>query len=95
MVGQWLTVDEQRAWRAYLRAGTLLKARLNRQLQADSGLSLPEYEVLVQLSEAPGGRLRPFQLGTALHWEQGKLCPAAVHPGHCRHPRRLAGDRLV
>ena len=57
MAGQWLTADEQRAWRAYLRAGTLLRARLNRQLQADSGLSLPEYEVLVQLSEAPGGRL--------------------------------------
>ncbi|HEV3288838.1 MAG TPA: MarR family transcriptional regulator, partial [Streptosporangiaceae bacterium] len=73
MVGQWLTADEQRAWRAYLRAGALLRARLNRQLQADSGLSLPEYEVLVQLSEAPGGRLRPFQLGAALHWEQSRL----------------------
>ena len=33
--------DEQRAWRAYLRAGTLLSNRLNRQLQAQSGLSLP------------------------------------------------------
>jgi len=52
MAVQWLTADEQRAWRAYVRAGTLLTARLNRQLQADSGLSLPEYEVLVQLSEA-------------------------------------------
>jgi DNA-binding MarR family transcriptional regulator len=73
MTGQWLTADEQRAWRAYLRAGTLLTARLNRQLQADSGLSLREYEVLVQLSEAPGGRLRPFQLGQALDWEQSRL----------------------
>lgn len=73
MASQWLTPDEQRIWRAYLRAGTLLSARLNRQLQADSGLSLPEYEVLVQLSEAPDGRLRPFQLGHALHWEQSRL----------------------
>jgi DNA-binding MarR family transcriptional regulator len=73
MVSPWLTADEQRAWRAYLRAGTLLSARLNRQLQADSGLSLPEYEVLVQLSEAPDGRLRPVQLGHALHWEQSRL----------------------
>jgi DNA-binding MarR family transcriptional regulator len=73
MVSQWLTADEQRAWRAYLRAGTLLSARLNRQLQADSGLSLPEYEVLVQLSEAPDGTLRPVQLGQALHWEQSRL----------------------
>jgi DNA-binding MarR family transcriptional regulator len=73
MAVQWLTADEQRAWRAYLRASMLLKARLNRQLQADSGLSLPEYEVLVQLSEAPDGTLRPFQLGLALDWEQSRL----------------------
>jgi len=73
MAGQWLTADEQRAWRAYMRAGTLLTAQLNRQLQADSGLSLPEYEVLVQLSEAPGGELRPVQLGLALDWEQSRL----------------------
>ena len=73
MADQWLTADEQQAWRSYLRARTLLAARLNRQLQADSGLSLPEYEVLVQLSEAPDGKLRPFQLGVALDWEQSRL----------------------
>ena len=73
MAGPWLTADEQRAWRAYMRATTALTARLNRQLQAESGLSLPEYEVLVQLSEAPGGKLRPFQLGLALDWEQSRL----------------------
>jgi len=70
---RWLTTDEQRAWRAYLRAGSLLTARLNRLLQADCGLSLAEYEVLVQLSEAPRGKLRPFQLGLALDWEQSRL----------------------
>lgn len=73
MADRWLTADEQRAWRAYLRAGTMLTARLNRQLQMDCGLSLPEYEVLVRLSEAPEGRLRPFQLGLALDWEQSRL----------------------
>jgi DNA-binding MarR family transcriptional regulator len=73
MAGRWLIADEQRAWRAYMRATTMLTVRLNRQLQADSGLSLPEYEVLVQLSEAPDGRLRPFQLGLALDWEQSRL----------------------
>jgi DNA-binding MarR family transcriptional regulator len=73
MTPQWLTADEQRAWRTYLRAGTLLTAQLNRQLQADSGLSLPEYEVLVHLSEAPGSTLRPFQLSSGLGWEQSRL----------------------
>jgi len=73
MADQWLTADEQRAWRAYLRAGSLLTTRLNRLLQAECGLSLPEYEVLVQLSETPEGKLRPFQLGLALDWEQSRL----------------------
>ncbi|MFY9927543.1 MAG: MarR family winged helix-turn-helix transcriptional regulator [Streptosporangiaceae bacterium] len=71
--GPWLTADEQRTWRAYMQAGTQLRARLNRQLQADSGLSLPEYEVLVQLTEAPGGKVRPVQLGQDLNWEQSRL----------------------
>ncbi|HEV3382193.1 MAG TPA: MarR family transcriptional regulator [Trebonia sp.] len=73
MSGEWLTADEQRAWRTYLRMSSLLPARLNRQLQRDSGLSLPEYEVLVQLSEAPDQRLRPYRLCEALNWEQSRL----------------------
>src|ERR1700677_534353 len=73
MSGEWLTADEQRAWRTYLRMSTLLPAHLNRQLQRDSGLSLPEYEVLVQLSEAADQRLRPYQLCEALNWEQSRL----------------------
>jgi DNA-binding MarR family transcriptional regulator len=73
MTGHWLSADEQRAWRAYLQMERLLQVRLNQQLQAESGLSLPEYEVLVHLSEAPGGRVRPFQLVDALQWEQSRV----------------------
>jgi len=69
----WLNTDEQRVWRTYVRMSSLLPAQLNRQLQQDSGLTLPEYEVLVQLSEAPEGRLRPFQICEALTWEQSRL----------------------
>jgi DNA-binding MarR family transcriptional regulator len=73
MTGAWLSDDEQRAWRTYLRMSSLLPAALNRQLQQDCGLTLPEYEVLVQLSEAPSRRLRPFQICEALNWEQSRL----------------------
>jgi DNA-binding MarR family transcriptional regulator len=73
MTGTWLSEDEQRAWRTYLRLGSLLPAALNRQLTRDCGLTLPEYEVLVQLSEAPEQRLRPFQICDALNWEQSRL----------------------
>jgi DNA-binding MarR family transcriptional regulator len=69
----WLTDDQQRAWRAYLRMQARLTAELNRQLQADSGLSLSDYEVLVQLTDSPAGRLRPYELQKALEWEQSRL----------------------
>lgn len=73
MTGARLSDDEQRTWRTYLRMSSLLPAALNRQLQQDCGLTLPEYEVLVQLSEAPERRLRPFQICEALNWEQSRL----------------------
>ena len=73
MTGVWLSEDEQQAWRTYLRLGSLLPAALNRQLQQDCGLTLPEYEVLVALSEAAEQRLRPFQICDALNWEQSRL----------------------
>ena len=53
--------------------GSLLPAALNRQLQQDCGLTLPEYDVLVQLSETPGHRLRPYQICEGLNWEQSRL----------------------
>ncbi|MEU8054263.1 MarR family winged helix-turn-helix transcriptional regulator [Micromonospora harpali] len=70
---RWLDDDQQRAWRAYLRMQAELAARLGRQLQADSGLSFADYGVLVQLAEAPDGRLRPFALQRDLQWEQSRL----------------------
>ena len=73
MTGAWLSDDEQRAWRTYLRMSSLLPAALNRELQQESGLTLAEYEVLVQLCEAPQQRLRPFQICEALNWEQSRL----------------------
>src|SRR3984885_3365614 len=73
MQGAWLSDDEQLVWRTYLRMSSLLPAALNRELQQDSGLTLPEYEVLVQLSETPRHRLRPFQICEALNWEQSRL----------------------
>jgi DNA-binding MarR family transcriptional regulator len=73
MTAVWLSDDEQRAWRTYLQMSSLLPAALNRQLQQDCGLTLPEYEVLVQLSESPWHRLRPFQICEALNWEQSRL----------------------
>lgn len=70
---RWLDAREARAWRAYTRMRVQLQARLTRELARHSGLSDPDYAVLVHLSEAPEGRLRAFQLGEALQWEKSRL----------------------
>jgi DNA-binding MarR family transcriptional regulator len=70
---RWLDDDEQRAWRAFVRMQARLAAELNRQLQATANLSLADYEVLVQLTDAAEERLRPYELQKALDWEQSRL----------------------
>jgi DNA-binding MarR family transcriptional regulator len=70
---RWLDDAEQRAWRSFLALHREVMSRTNRQLQADSQLSGADYEVLVALSEAEGGRLRPYELVHALQWEQSRL----------------------
>src|SRR3954453_2382560 len=70
---RWLTDDEQRAWRGLIQMTSRLDARLNRELQQSSGLSLADYDVLVLLTEAADGRLRVFEIADDLHWEQSRL----------------------
>lgn len=70
---RWLDEREARAWRGYTRMRIELEAALNRHLARRSGLSHADYTVLVELSEAPTGRLRAFQLGQALRWEKSRL----------------------
>jgi DNA-binding MarR family transcriptional regulator len=63
---RWLDAEEQQAWRAYLDTTRLLLPALDRQLQADAGISFTDYGVLVQLSEAPGRRMRMRDLAEAI-----------------------------
>ncbi len=70
---QWLDDEEQRAWRGWLDLNAQLAARLNRQLQATSGLSLPDYDVLVALTDVPERTLRMFELGGRLGWEKSRV----------------------
>lgn len=59
---RWLSGDEQRAWRALLRATAVLDRDLERQVQRDAGMPLTYYVALAMLSEAPGRRLRMSEL---------------------------------
>lgn len=54
------------AWRAFLVAHARLSRRLDDELRAEHGLTLPEYDALLQLAQAPDGRLRMSQLAEAV-----------------------------
>lgn len=62
MEAQWLSEDEQRMWRAYLDSTRLLMRALDRQMSVDSGINMPDYEILALLSDAPEQRLRMNEL---------------------------------
>jgi DNA-binding MarR family transcriptional regulator len=69
---KWLSDAEQSAWRAYLAANRLLTVQLEKGLQLH-GLSSSDYEVLVWLSEAPGQRLRMWELAKGTVLEKSRL----------------------
>lgn len=70
---QWLSDDEQRSWRFFVRLHPKLFARLSTGLQAQSGLSIADFEVLVALTDVPEGRIRFNDLARGIDWEQSRL----------------------
>lgn len=60
----WLDDREQAVWRLYLEVSQRLWARLSRELNDETGVSMSEYDVLVKLSEAPEHTLRMSELAS-------------------------------
>ncbi len=54
--------DKLEAWRLFLRTHSTITRRLDADLIAAHGLTLHDYEVLLHLSWAPEGRMRPSDL---------------------------------
>ncbi|HVT71432.1 MAG TPA: MarR family transcriptional regulator [Trebonia sp.] len=69
---RWFTDEEQRAWRAYIRLAQLLMHQLDRDLHP-FGLSMHDYEILVELSEAPGNRMRMTELADRTAQSRSRL----------------------
>ncbi|MGH9087376.1 MAG: MarR family winged helix-turn-helix transcriptional regulator [Acidimicrobiales bacterium] len=83
---QWLTSEEETAWRGLLRLHAKLSSVLGRDMAAHGDISLTDYGVLVALTDYPGGRLRAFELGEQLGWEKSRLS---------HHVARMARRGLV
>ena len=75
---RWLSSEEQRVWRAYLHAVTLLEDHLDRQLQRDANMPHVYYGLLVQLGEAPERRLRMTELARQAKITRSRLSHAVA-----------------
>src|SRR6201986_3786107 len=67
-----LTAEEHRAWRAYIRLAQLLIRQLDRDMPP-FGLSMHDYEILVELSEAPLSRMRMTELADRTAQSRSRL----------------------
>jgi DNA-binding MarR family transcriptional regulator len=83
---RWLDAREARAWRGYTQMNRRLVRVLGQLLTRDSGLSAADYELLVPLSETPGGQLRARDLARMVDWEKSRLS---------HHLTRMEGRGLV
>lgn len=81
-----LNPRETAAWHAFLRAHAVVMRKLEAELQAEHGLSLPAYEVLAHLSESPDGRLRMSDLAE---------CASLTPSGLTRLVDKLVSDGFV
>lgn len=68
----WLDDEEQHLWRLMLAASTKISRTIDDRPQAGSGLSSPEFSVLVSLSEADGRVLRLRELCENLGWDRSR-----------------------
>jgi DNA-binding MarR family transcriptional regulator len=69
-----------------MRVRLRLTYEMNRQLQADSNLSLPDFDVLNALRYAPRGQTQITELAARIGWERSRLS---------HHLRRLKRRGLV
>ena len=81
-----LNESQQRTWLNYMRVYHRLEYEMNRQLLADSNVSLGDYTVMNALSQAPGRRAQLTALATTIGWERSRLS---------HHLQRMTGRGLV
>ncbi|GAA5032976.1 MarR family winged helix-turn-helix transcriptional regulator [Streptomyces siamensis] len=78
MTTRWLSPAEQRAWRSYVSASSLLEDTIDRRLQAEAGMPHLYYSILAMLSEAPDRRLRMTELAEILKITRSRLTYAVT-----------------
>lgn len=71
----WLSIEQQRVWRAWLLGSSRITSRLSQELRRHD-LELCEYEILASLSEADDYAMRMSVLATEVHQSRSRLTHA-------------------
>jgi len=70
---EWLSGEQQAAWRPFVALLLRLPAALDAQLQKDAGITQFDYLVLSALSETPGRTLRMSELAATASSSMSRL----------------------
>ena len=90
----WLDSDQQEVWRDFLAAVAIIDTKLDAALRPFD-LDLGEYEILVNLSEAEGHRMRMPELAQAVRQSRSRLTHtvARMEKKHLIERQSCADDR--
>ncbi len=89
---QWLDAEQQASWRAYIMGTELLQHQLDRELREEHQISFSEYEILVRLSEAGGGRMRMATLADAMSHSRSRVTHTVARMESAQLVRRHAAE---
>lgn len=70
---EWLDDSEQLAWRHMVESWRLMMANLDKDLRVAFGIGIPEYEVLVRLSESEDWSCRMSELAFEIGMSRSRL----------------------
>ncbi|WP_034268159.1 MarR family winged helix-turn-helix transcriptional regulator [Actinospica robiniae] len=70
---RWLDETEQAVWRSWLKVMRLLPAHLEDRLHERYGLSMTDYQVMVEVSESAERRLRMTELAQRTQLSKSRL----------------------
>src|SRR5579862_8659176 len=82
----WLSRSQLRVWLAFMGVQQRLGYEMNRQLQADSELSLADYDILNALSGVAGHSMQIGALAAQIGWERSRVS---------HHAKRMQSRGLV
>ena len=73
-------------WRDYFETSQELQRQIGARFQAQSGISMSDYTVMVSLNEAEDHTLRSSELAAKIAWDRSRLS---------HHLRRMEGRGLI